>query len=544
MPQEITAQTAPATIQAKLREFIYMDADGSQRVNSANLAQYLVDQFSYVTGGGVAPTTKQAQAQAIANTLASAIGREAFAGNPAYPSAPAGGSSEATKAALIELRTQMYRQVQAATDPFREFDALLATRVRSMFNTMVLPSFPAGIKLLETTRAYIETFVTDRGEESAPSPVSNLHTLDQNDTTTVQCNDAPPGRHITHRRLYRSATGTTQSAFRLQGEYPISEKFITDDKLDEHLNEPCPTFGWLEPPAGLKGLVGMPNGMMLGYVGRTLHACEPYHSYAYPAKYDKPLAHDITGLVAFGQSAFVGTTGRPYIVSGSDAASLSEQLISSGMPCMSARSMVAIGNAVLYAAPDGLALYENGSVSIVTSSVFDRAAWREYRPQTMRAGEYDGRYIAFYTKADGATGALVFDYQSKTMAELDQQADAVFSSEDGLFVLDGANIHNLFPTSGSNRAGSWHSKEFRLVKPQGFAWIQVDSDFRNRLLPASCTLTIYADDVLHQVVTIDSRAPVRCKAGKATNWRIEVDSNARIEGIVLATTTEELKAAL
>lgn len=544
MAQELFSISAPGFIQDKVRLFIYMDNDGSQRVNVDGLAQYLMDQFSYFTAQNAAPTTKQAQARGIAEALAAAVNREAFQGDPAYPVAAPGGTGDSARASLIALRTEMYRQVMAATDPFRDFESVLATRVKAMFNTMVLPSFPAGVKLIENTRAYIETFVTDRGEESAPSPASELKTLDQNDTATVTGSAAPPGRFITKRRLYRSATGTTQAAWRLHGEYPIAQTQILDDKLDEHLNEPCPTFGWLEPPAGLQGLIGMPNGMQLGFVGRTLHACEPYHPYAYPAKYDKPLAFNIVGLVAIGQSAFVGTTERPYLVSGSDAASLSEELLSSKMPCMSARSMVAIGGAVLYASTHGLALYENGQVVNVTADVFDRAQWQAYNPETMRAGEFDGRYVAFYTKDGGGHGALVFDIKSRTISEMDAQADAVYTDADGLYVLDGTAIRDFLPAGGANLTGLWKSKTYRLTKPQSFGWLHVDSDFSNNGSPASAAVRIYADEQLHHTATVSSRAPVRVKPGRATNWRVEIESAARIEGVVLATTTEELKAAL
>jgi hypothetical protein len=540
MSQEISTLSPPAFIETWVRSFIYEDLDGSQRLNESGLAMWLSEQFGYATQGGAAPTTKQAEAAAIAQRLAAVVNRETFQSHPSYPAIVAGGDIESTRTRLIELRTEMYRQVQAITNPFRDFDASLGTRIKSMFNSMVLPSFPAGVKLIETTRAYVETFTTDWGEESAPSPVSTLATLDQNDTATVTGSAAPAGRHITKRRLYRSATGTTQSAFRLQGEYPIAQTVILDDKLDEHLNEPCPTFGWLEPPAGLQGLIGMPNGMMLGFVGRTLYACEPYHPYAYPAKYDKPLPYNIVGLAQVGQSVFVGTTGRPYLVSGSDAASLSEEVISSNVPCASAQSMVAIGGSVFYASPNGLALYESGKVTIVTKQIFDRAAWQAYQPHTMRATEYDGRYLAFFTRADSSRGAIVFDYETRTVSELDQAADAVFGNEDGVYALLGSTIYDVLPADGANRTGHWHSKDFRLTRPQSFGWIHVDA----RTAPFSATVRIYADDVLHETKTITSRAPVRCKPGRYANWRVEIESTARIEGVVLATTTEELKAAL
>lgn len=542
MSQDITPLSSPALVESYVRSFIYQDADGSQRVNTAAFSEWLAEQFGYLTTSGASPNTKQAQAQAIADRLQAVVGREHWQFDPDYPR---GGTSntESVKARLIDLRTQMYHLVIQIRENYKPIEAKFATIAKAMFNTLVLPTFPAGVQLIETTRAYIETFVTDWGEESAPSPASALVTLDQNDSATVNGSDAPAGRHITKRRLYRSATGATQSAWRLQGEYPIATSVIVDATKDEQLNDVCATFGWIEPPAALKGLTGMANGIMLAHDGdRTLYACEPYAPYAWPLKYTKPLAHKIVGIVAVGQSAFVGTTGRPYLVSGSDSASLSEELISSKVPCASARSMVAIGGAVFYASPDGLALYENGQVNIVTEGVIDRATWKTYNPETMRAGEFDGRYVVFFTRADSSRGALMFDYKSRAIAELDQAADAVFSDQYGLYVLDGTAVLDVLPATGACRAGTWHGKPQQLARPQAFCWLQVQFSPKNSGA-VSATVRTYADGVLLHTATLTDNKPVRHPPGRHTSWRIEVDSAAIIDAVVLASTTDELKAA-
>lgn len=60
------------------------------------------------------------------------------------------------------------------------------------------------------TRFYIATYVTDWGWESAPSPVSEMLEVDQNDSVTVSIAAPPPDRHITHWRLYRSNVGSAR----------------------------------------------------------------------------------------------------------------------------------------------------------------------------------------------------------------------------------------------------------------------------------------------------------------------------------------------
>jgi len=540
MTQLITPASSSATVEGYVRGFMFTDADGSTRVDQAGLVAWLAGQFAYLTNFGTPATDKTAQGAYIASRLAAIVDRENWTSNPAYPAA--GNTSETATTRLAQIMTSMVQEVRAMEAPYHDFQSGLSARAKVIFNDIVAPGFNNGSDPIESTRLYVETFITDRGEESRPSPPSALQTMDENDEAHVTCNSAPSGRNIVSRRLYRSATGTGSSAFRLQGEYPIATSTIVDTKPDAQLAEVCPTFGWLEPPATLAGLAAMPNGIMLGYVGRTLHACEPYAPYAWPAKYDKPLAHPITGTVAVGQSLFVGTTDRPYLVSGSDSASLSEELISSKVPCVSALSMVAIANSVFYAAPDGLALYENGSVNIVTDAVFDRKTWQSYNPASMRAAEHNGMYKVFYTKADSSKGCLVFDYKNKTISELDQAADAVFANASGIYILNGTAVYDLEPASGSNRTGYWYSKVFRLVRPQAFGWIMVDGGEEG--FTGSAIIRVYADGALHHTATITSAAPVRNKPGRHSNWHIEVESAAKIAGVVLATTTDELKAVI
>jgi hypothetical protein len=61
----------------------------------------------------------------------------------------------------------------------------VANTIDDYFNANVAPDISQGVTLLEENRAYIVTYVTDRGEESAPSPASELIECDQNDTVDI-----------------------------------------------------------------------------------------------------------------------------------------------------------------------------------------------------------------------------------------------------------------------------------------------------------------------------------------------------------------------
>jgi len=548
MAQQITPTSTVPVVEGFVRQFIGTSSSGEPALNENDMVTWLAEQFSYILPSGTASgramslATATARAKEIAQALKVDLGIYRDPGTNYSPDAAANGVKMRDR--LVALRTSIEAEVQRMESDYQTFQVSLINSARSAFASIASSAIPDGIDLNEVTRAYIETFVTDRGEESRPSPVSALVTLDQNDYATVTGSSAPAGRFITKRRLYRSATGATTGAYRLQGEYPVAQTVIEDKKLDKELNDVCATFGWIEPLADLKGLVGMSNGIMLGYIGNTLHACEPYAPYAWPAKYDKPLPHKIMGVVSMGQSAFVGTSKFPYLVSGSDSASLTEQKLPNLVPCVSARSMVTISNAVFYASPDGLALYENGQVVVVTSGIIDRAAWAAYNPATMVGAGFDGRYFAFYKRTDGVRGCLVFDYTSRTISELAQAADGVFADDSGIYVLDGIQVRDMLPADGARRTSLWRSKVFRLNQPQAMLWLHVDSSFADAGAAKAVTVRVFADGVLRHTAQVSSGKPVRLPPGRFTTWQIEIEAAVIVNGVALATSTEELKAVL
>jgi hypothetical protein len=556
MANDNLATKTNAQIVAILNNYIVTDADGSQRLKDSELMAYLSEQFGYYTNSQTNAITKDGRAYEIVNALKRIINRENWQSNPAYPRVGANTSATA-RSRLIQIQSEMIAEAQAFESRYRQVAAGLSARAKSIYSTVVAPQIPAGDELITEARTYIYTYVTDWGEESAPSPAADVKELNNSDTMAITIPAPPTGRKIVAVRLYRSATGTQSSAYQFQGEYPASvlaysarpllttQTIVTDDKKQEFLGEVCPTFGWIEPPAGLTGLVAMPNGVMLGFSGRTLHACEPYAPYAWPAKYDIPLDFDIVGIVVFGQSAFVATKGTPYIVSGADSATLSAEKIAANQAGVSMRSMVAVGGSVIYATPDGIAIMENGQVTVVTEGILSKEKWQEYNPASIRAAEFEGRYYAFYTKADTTKGCLVLDYQSRTLIDMDQAADAVFSdrSTDTLYLLDGTAVKNVFPAAGSNRTGIWKSGVRDMGAPVPMAWLHVDSTFLNGATPVDATVRIYGDGVLRHAAVVSNTRPVRLPSGRYTEWQVEVESSAPISSVVLASTTDELKAA-
>ena len=416
---------------------------------------------------------------------------------------------------------------------------------------------------LPDTRFYFYTYVTDWGEESAPSPVSDMVEPDQNDTVTVTMTAPPSGRHVTHLRLYRSNTGSQASAFQYVAYYatntrsegdgggpewvrsgenatgiPVANLVFEDTMRPSELGEVCPSVTWAEPPAGLQGLVGMPNGIMAGFIGNTIYFCEPYVPYAWPVEYQITTEHEIVGMGVFGQTMFVGTKGSPYFVSGSDSASMSAQKLESQQACVSRRSIVPVQGGVLFASPDGLCVADGSGVQLVSSGLFTREDWQKLQPGTIFAAQHENIYYLW--SAGIAGGCLTFDLASKKLGRLDLTATAAYNDKltDTLYVVNGTQILAVYGGT-ARRTGKWRSKRATLPQQSALAWAKVYGD---QSPAAPVTLHLYGDGGLLHTATFTGLTPRRLPPGRWLEYEVEIESKARVTRVVLAGSTQELQS--
>ena len=314
--------------------------------------------------------------------------------------------STQTLTAITELEAatkkanDYYDVVQASADDF----------VLGLYSKYVEGVLPVVAVRREESRAYVYTYVTDWGEESAPSPASELVTVDQNDTVTVVPTAPPGGRNVVGWRLYRSSTTNVGSAYQLVEDtlaanaildgvvfdyYDIGGLTYTDSKKQSELQESLQTLTWVEPDSRMAGLVGLPNGIMAGYFDKTVCFSEPFAPYAWPIEYQLTTEYRIVGLGVFGQTLVVLTEGNPYYASGADSASMSLQKIESSQSCTSRRTVVSMEGGVVYASPDGLCLAGPDGVSLLTTGAFSREDWQDLDTESAFAGFHEGVYYLF-----------------------------------------------------------------------------------------------------------------------------------------------------
>lgn len=431
---------------------------------------------------------------------------------------------------------------------------------------------------VKETRFYVSTYVTDWDEESAPSPVSAMIEPTQYDTVDLTLAPPPTDRFVTRTRIYRSNSGSAGAAFQFLVELTANELAHEDELKSAQLGEGLATATWLEPPAKLAGLVGMPNGIMAGFFDNTVAFCDPYHPYAWPVEYQITTEHPIVGLATFGQTLFVGTTGSPYFISGSDSASMSALKMDSNQSCSSRRSIVAVQGGVLFASPDGLCMADGRGVSVVTQGIFTREDWQALRPDTMVGAEHEGIYYLLYSGSGG--GAFTFDFQNNRkltrIASLSASAMFVDRFSDALYYADTATGRIKRLHGGTvRRTGLWKSGRNPMPAHAAMGWAQVEGfpseqdpvllrlygdnyfiDWRGQVYEATAdwkwrrrsdgvlfTPGTPAHDAINYTVRFTDCLPKRLPFGRWRDHEVEVESRARITSVTMVGSLEELKSA-
>lgn len=336
------------------------------------------------------------------------------------------------------------------------------------------------------TRLYAYTFVSDFGEESEPTAVSNEIEWCPGQKVVLSGFQKPPTkRAITRQRIYRSQTGTTGSTtLNFIAERVASDAQFVDSIDPDDFAEVLPSQNWNAPPDTLSGLVSLPNGMMAAFTGKSLYFCEPWYPHAWPEKYVLTTDYPIVALGAFGTSIVVMTEGNPYVVSGTAPETMAMERLELNLPCINARGVVDLGYAVAYPTHDGLVAVSSSGATVVSNALLTRDNWQRFNPATFIAGQITGRYFASYeyVDVDGTprSGSLLFDLSGSTpfILRWGATADAVHYDvpTSTLYALRDTEVHELDAIGQRRDVMTWRSKQFVLPPLQeSFACILVQS---------------------------------------------------------------------
>jgi hypothetical protein len=258
-----------------------------------------------------------------------------------------------------------------------------------------------GDSILEA-RAYVYTWLTEFDEEGPPSPPTVVNGWSNATWTVTVYPPAPPDPHYTKTRIYRSVTSQQgQGTYFYVDEIPITQTVYVDKSDDATiaLNEQLLSLFWSAPPPGLKAIIGLPNGIAVGFQANEIWFSEPYRPHAWPPSYVITTEFPIIGLGVCGQSLVVCTAGTPYLVNGVNPATMVLTKINLHEPCLHRGSIVATDTTVFYVSPNGLIqIAQSGAGSNVTDGWVSRERWQALTPSKyIRAIKNATSYFAFGT---------------------------------------------------------------------------------------------------------------------------------------------------
>lgn len=388
---------------------------------------------------------------------------------------------------------------------------------------------------------FVYTYVNDWGWESAPSPPSAVLTRETDATGVVTGFAAvPAGNYQINRiRVYRTEVGTTGAAnFFFMSEVAYGTVTVAD--TNEAIGAPLETNGWAVAPADLKNLTALWNGIFAGISGNAVRFSEPYTNYAWPIGYDVvPPDGTPVALAVFGQSLLVLTTARPVLIAGSSPNAMDQQPLPMVQGCMSARSVVSMGNGIAWASNDGLCWYNGGIPSVLTEGVMTREDWLALRPETMVGTLYEGEYFCSYDDGSGRKGFFIAPGNPVGLRFVDVGYACSFYDElqDQLFVYAGTTISAW--NMGNTYMTAWaKSKVFRTPTPENPGAAEVIAD----TYPVN--FKFYADGALKYTYAVPNRSPFRLPSGYAAqDWQLELDAATPVQGVAVASGMADLAAA-
>jgi hypothetical protein len=384
---------------------------------------------------------------------------------------------------------------------------------------------------------FVYRYVTGWKEEGVPSDPSTVVNVCDGQTVTINAMEAGPtgAYNVTTKRIYADIGG----GYKFLVEIPVANTSYEITAFDATvLNEDMVSEDWYPPPADMHSLIMMPNGFAAGLSKSSIVFSEPYQLHAWPPSYDLAMDSDGVAIASAGQSIVAVTEATTYLVTGIDPASMGMQKLEANQSCVSKRSMVDMGQYVVYASPDGLvAASDGGGVSLVTDQLMTRDQWQALNPSSINAYQWEGLYIGFYDTGVVQNG-FIFDPSAKDgLIFLDFHATAGFNdaTEDALYLVVGSDIVQF--NAGTALSYIWKSKLFITPKPINFGAAQVLAD------AYPVTFKLYAGGVLKFTKTVADTKGFRLPGGYlATDWEATCSGSNTINAVYIAETMRELGA--
>lgn len=297
------------------------------------------------------------------------------------------------------------------------------------------------------------------------------------------------------RRLYRSA-GTAASFQLVHDDVGTTySDTLTDAQI---LGDDLISASWVPPPPGLKGIIALPNGAMYGFVGNQYRYSEPFQPHAWPAEYSFGTDYEVVGAAAFGTAVVIATAGTPYVADGVEPSSVTQQKINSVWPCLSKRSVISIGDGVLYSTNYGMAYIGSSGSNIWTAMLYTIEEWSQLNPSSICSGIAEGRVFLSYTPTNGSSSMMIFHpSESAVLTELAIPSTELYPDprNGNLYIINEYGINLWNSADGEFLTYTWRSKEFELPEPVNYGAAKVDFSTAATAVDAANAQANYVADV-------------------------------------------------
>jgi len=387
-------------------------------------------------------------------------------------------------------------------------------------------------------RTYVETFLSAKGEEGPPSPISAQVTWrDGQSVDLTNLNPNPGGnRNLNRRRIYRTDVGATAAEFQLVDTIDIATTTYTDTVATTNLGDVLASAEWDPPPSDLAGLTAMPNGILAGFRNNEVCFCEPFLPHAWPVAYRQQSTDDIVGLGAFGNTLLAATTSYPLLLSGAHPASMGMVKGEVPFPCVAKRALVDLGYSIIYPGPKGPVVGDTNGMRLL-EGIWTPDQWAALNPTSMHAYRLFDRWLVFYD--NGTPGAFLLDPAGQRLTDIDLGATVTAgwtAPDTGTFyAVVGSDVQSF--GAGAALTARWRSGEVLMPHPVNLGFGQLEAD------AYPVTLRLYGDGALQVTQSVvSSRVFVLPLGYEARSYEVELEGTASIGRLKLAESAEELNS--
>lgn len=282
------------------------------------------------------------------------------------------------------------------------------------------------------------------------------------------------------KRIYRIITTDSGSEYQYVVSVTPGITTYSDTVTDSNLGEVLPSETWQMPPADLRGIVILPNGIAAGFTGNEVYFSEPFKPYAWPDGYRQSYDQDIVAIGITGTTLVGMTEGNPFTITGVDPMTMGGGMdkLAVAWPCMSKRSVASFAFGVAYAAPQGMVII-GAQNDIVTKDLFTQKEWDDLNPETFIAATADNRYYAGYNANKSYLMFVIDKTESASFVTINQKITAIWTdpATGKLYVAADGDIYEWEGDPGTKLSYEWRSKYFLFPAPINYGAARIEADF-------------------------------------------------------------------